>query len=97
MQRLTSPPAFTTHEFMKITVQPELLAWARDRVGLSGAALAKKLGAKPEQVARCRVGQCVFILYSFEFLIFHQEGNHNGKDDVKTCKPFIDFPARNMQ
>lgn len=37
---------------MKITVQPELLAWARDRVGLSEEVLAKKLGAKPEQVTR---------------------------------------------
>ncbi len=37
---------------MKITVQPELLAWARDRVGLSEELLAKKLGAKPAQVVR---------------------------------------------
>lgn len=35
---------------MKITLQPNLLRWARERAGLSAAALAKKLGAKEEQV-----------------------------------------------
>ncbi len=35
---------------MKVTVQPRILEWARDRAGLSKVALAKKLGAKEEQV-----------------------------------------------
>ncbi len=35
---------------MNITLQPAILEWARERAGLSEAALAKKLTAKPEQV-----------------------------------------------
>ncbi|MCH6259280.1 ImmA/IrrE family metallo-endopeptidase [Puniceicoccaceae bacterium K14] len=35
---------------MKITLQPDLLRWARERAGLSEAVLAKKLSAKEEQV-----------------------------------------------
>lgn len=37
---------------MKITLQPAILEWARERAGLSEIALAKKLTAKPEQVER---------------------------------------------
>lgn len=35
---------------MNITLQPAILEWACERAGLSEAALAKKLTAKPEQV-----------------------------------------------
>jgi Zn-dependent peptidase ImmA (M78 family)/transcriptional regulator with XRE-family HTH domain len=37
---------------MKITLQPAILEWARERAGLSEVALAKKLTAKPEQVEK---------------------------------------------
>lgn len=37
---------------MRITLQPAILEWARERAGFSEAALAKKLTAKPEQVER---------------------------------------------
>ncbi len=37
---------------MKITLQPAILEWARERAGLSEIALAKKLTAKPEQVEK---------------------------------------------
>lgn len=37
---------------MKVTVQPNVLEWARDRAGLDAETLAKKLGAKEEQVSQ---------------------------------------------
>ncbi len=37
---------------MKITLQPAILEWARERAGLSEIALAKKLTTKPEQVEK---------------------------------------------
>lgn len=37
---------------MKISLQPAVLEWARQRAGLSGEELAKKLTAKPEQVKK---------------------------------------------
>jgi len=37
---------------MKITLQPAILEWARERAGLSEVALAKKLTTKPEQVEK---------------------------------------------
>lgn len=37
---------------MKVSVQPRVLEWARQRASLDEAALAKKLGAKEEQVER---------------------------------------------
>jgi len=35
---------------MKITLQPEILRWARERAGLDATALAKKLSAREDQV-----------------------------------------------
>lgn len=40
---------------MKITLQPNVLKWARERAGLSLTALAKKLGAKEEQAIQWEV------------------------------------------
>lgn len=40
---------------MKVTVQPRILEWARDRAGLSEEVLAKKLGAKEAQVEQWEV------------------------------------------
>jgi len=37
---------------MNVTLQPEVLRWARQRSGLDEAALAKKLGVNAEQLAR---------------------------------------------
>lgn len=36
---------------MNVILQPSVLRWARERAGLDAAALAKKLGTKPERVA----------------------------------------------
>ena len=36
---------------MNVTLEPQLLRWARNRAGLDKSALAKKLGVKPERVA----------------------------------------------
>lgn len=40
---------------MKVTVQPRVLEWARDRAGLDEGTLAKKLGAKKEQVSQWEI------------------------------------------
>lgn len=36
---------------MDLTLEPEILRWARERAGLNEAALAKRLGVKPDRVA----------------------------------------------
>src|SRR5262245_5120729 len=35
---------------MKVTLEPQVLRWARERAGLSVRELAEKMGAKPERV-----------------------------------------------
>ena len=39
-----------TSRRQQITLQPELLRWARERAGLSQDDLAKKMNVKPERV-----------------------------------------------
>ena len=41
--------------YQQITLQPEVLRWARERAGLSPEQLAKKMQVKPERVSRWEI------------------------------------------
>ena len=44
-----------TRRGQRITLQPEVLRWARERAGLSPEQLAKKMNVKPERVSEWEI------------------------------------------
>jgi len=44
-----------TRRGQQITLQPEVLRWARERAGLSPEQLAKKMKVKPERVSEWEI------------------------------------------